>query len=64
MRILSQIWAPTTPLKTGAGAEYTVLNSILLSCFSVRFYIKLGAVSIKLAAAKAIQFNKAINISE
>lgn len=31
---------------------------------SVRYSIKLEAVSIKLAAAKAIQLNKPINISE
>lgn len=47
-----------------AGAEHTALDGILLSSSSVMFHIEVGAVSIKVAATTAIQFNKPVNISE
>lgn len=52
------------PLKMQAGAEHTALDGILLSSSSAMFHIEVGAVSIKVAATKAIHFNKPVNISE
>lgn len=63
-KILSQMWKPKTPSLDTAGRSRIHKQHFAPMFQSVRLSIKLGAVSIKLAAAKAIQFNKPINISE